>query len=244
MSWWRRKTKAAEDPTPQRPVFAAKRYNDTDPDLDARVETILAGLDLDAFALLREKHKDLPPYPGPGKYLEIATWLRRHMTHVKALGLLDGPPRRILDLGTGNGYFPFLCGRFGHEVVAFDLGDYALYNDLVDFLEVDRRKGAIVRYEPLPDLDGPFDLVTAFNICFNEQNSPTMWEPPEWEFFLRDVVDHQLAAGGEIFLKLNPLRKPGGYDEKPLLSWFESQGAELNVPFVHFPPGAAIYGPR
>lgn len=225
-------------------MFAAKRYHDADPQLDAIAEEIMGSLDTKAFDELKQKHKDLPPYPGPGKYLDIETWIRRHLVHAKALNLIDGPSRRILDLGTGNAYFPFLCGRLGHKVVALDLDEYELYSDLVAFLGVDRRANRITRYEALPDLDGPFDLVTAFNICFNEQNSPTMWEPPEWEFFLHDVIDHQLAPGGEIFLKLNPLRKPGGYDEKPLLSWFESQGAELNVPFVHFPPGATIYEGR
>lgn len=220
------------------------QYRKDDPEIERRLREILATFDTDAFAALRERHPDLPPSPRMGKYLDYETWIRRHLIHAHALGLTEGPARRILDLGTGNGYFPFVCRRLGHEAIGLDLDRYAFYNDLVSLLQVDRRVHAIRRHEPLPPLGGPFDLVTAFNVKFNRNNSDAMWNAPEWEFFLRDLAAGQLARGGEIFFRLNPMRKPGGFDAKPLLALFGSLGGEVDVPFVHFPPDARLLQTR
>ena len=245
MRWWRRKPKEDRSRRADRPpaVLEARRYHADDPLVDARLEEILGVVDREAFATLRARHADLLDRPGPGKYLDLRTWIRRHLVHAKALGLFDGARRRILDLGTGNGYFPFVAGRLGHDVVALDLDDNPLFNDLVGLLGVDRRVHRIRHHEPLPDLGGPFDLVTAFNVGFNNQNRETMWEADEWEFFLRDVSAHQLRPGGELFLKLNPFHKPGGYDEAPLLALFERLGADMSPPFFHFRPGDGLIPP-
>ncbi len=217
-----------------RAVQAARRYKDRDPEIDAVVEKVMGEIDQDAFRDLAARYQHLPPHPGPGKYLELPNWLARHVVHARALGLLEGPPRRILDLGTGNGYFPFLCTCFGHRVVAVDVDTSALFNDLVSLLGIDRRVLRIQARERLRDLGGPFDLVTAFNISFNANNTPEMWEVAEWRFFLHDLATRHLEPAGEIFLKLNPMRKPGGYDAKPLLDFFETSGGEVEYPFVHY----------
>lgn len=246
MRWWRRKgreSRGERRSTPAPPVLEARRYDADDPAIDARLEEILAVVDREAFTELRERHAALVGRPGPGKYLDLRTWLRRHLVHARALGLFECAPRRMLDLGTGNGYFPFVAGRLGHDVVALDLDDNPLFNDLVALLGVDRRVHRIRCYEALPELGGPFDLVTAFNVGFNDQNRETMWEAAEWEYFLRDVATHQLRPGGQIFLKLNPFQKPGGYDEAPLLALFERLGADMSPPFFHFRPGDGLIPP-
>lgn len=233
------------NPAEIHPVSVARQYQRVDRELDRRVEDLLATIDLEGFNVLRAKYANSRPgkkrWVGNSKYLDIARWLRRHLVHAQALGLLDGPSRRILDLGTGNGYFPFICQQAGHRVVSVDVDNFDLYNDLVDFLGVKRRVLRIVRYQSLPQLGGPFDLVTAFNVGFDKNKTPDIWDVPEWDFFLRDLADNQLSPGGEIFLKLNPPRKPGGFDEKPLFAHFQELGAEIERNFVHFRPSVKLF---
>lgn len=166
------------------------------------------------------------------KYLELDTWLGRHLTHAEAIGLFEGPPRRILDIGTGNGYFPFIATRLGHEVVATDVDTVPLYDDLVALTGIRRVVHAVQTFRLLPDLGGRFDLVTAFNTVFDRVDDTATWTPREWDFFLHDIRDHQLRPEGEIILKLNPNRKRI-HDKRSLARFFRSLGGDVAMPFIH-----------
>jgi hypothetical protein len=62
-------------------------------------------------------------------------------------------------------------------------------------------------FEPLPAL-GRFDLVTAFQICFDRHPNGENWGVAEWDFFRRDVEDHLLLPGGRLMLEFNGLPSP------------------------------------
>ena len=56
------------------------------------------------------------------------------------LGLHRSPPRRkVLDLGTGCGYFPYICNYFGHTTVTTDLDAVPMYDEITEFLRLDKR---------------------------------------------------------------------------------------------------------
>ena len=112
----------------------------------------------------------------------------------------------VLDLGTGCGYFPFVCRHYGHRAQALDLADNALYNEMIELLRIDRRPCAIAAGVPLPALETRFDWVTGFMVCFNNHDRDDLWGPAEWGFFLDDVLHHQLKPGGQLHLELNPER--------------------------------------
>lgn len=220
---------------PARAVEMAGHYSRPNRELDPIVKRLVASVDPAGFAALKARHEPLlAPHPGPGKYLDMATWMRRHLIHARALGLIDGPSRRVLDLGTGAAYFPYLLGQLGHTAKAIDLDDIPAYNDLIVLLGVDRRTHRVRSGEPLPDFGMRFDWVTGFNIMFNLNNHPEMWNPPEWREFLRHLALDLLAPEGQAFFKLNPIRLEG-YDTDGLLGFFESLGASVAFPFVHFP---------
>lgn len=213
-------------------VKQANRYGH----LSARGLAILPQLRADicpqGFADLFHSHQGRV-HPGRAKYLDLDTWLGRHVTHAEAIGLLDSPPRRILDIGTGNGYFPFICRRFGHDVVATDVDSVELYDDLVSLLGIRRVVNAVETFRPLPDFGDRFDLVTAFNVVFDRIDDTTTWTPKEWGFFLEDLRDHVLRPEGQIVIKLNPHR--GRHQDVPaLVSFFRSLGADVATPFVEF----------
>jgi SAM-dependent methyltransferase len=93
---------------------------------------------------------------------------------------LDGPGRRILDLGCGSGHYAGRLAARGHDVVAIDL-DPAMIDvarrthPAVDFRVLDLRHAG--------ELDGPFDL--AFSIGNVAAHLPAA----EWPALLSSLAD-------------------------------------------------------
>ena len=48
----------------------------------------------------------------------------------------------------------------------------------------------------------PFDLITAFWICFNRHRQPDEWGAAEWRYFVEDAIAC-LRPGGRLVLDLN-----------------------------------------
>ncbi len=194
---------------------------------------ILRSADMTGFEQLRAKYRDASPDPGYSKYLDIETGMRRALYSVYDLGLHQSCPKSILDLGTGCGYFPYICNYFGHAAVALDLDVVPMYNELTQFLRLDRRVSAVRAFQNLPDLGRRFDVVTAFAICFNNHDKPDLWGPDEWLFFLKDLAANKLTADGRVLLKLNQ-ETDGSYGKRPLLQFFRQNGAIVDGERVYF----------
>ncbi len=187
---------------------------------------LVSGLDAERLAAIRARWRDADPEPGYSKYLEIERWMRVAVHWLHDAGLARERSCRVLDLGTGCGYFPYAAGRFGHRVRAIDLGGNAFYDEMVALLGVDRVAYPITAGEPLPDLGGRFDLVTGFMICFNNHARDDLWGPAEWAFFLRDLTQRVLAPDGRVLLHFNP--EPDGTHLPPAVEClFRGAGADV-----------------
>ena len=187
-------------------------------------EGILGGIDLEGVKKIAAIHGIPNPGSQPEKYLEIDHWIGVNLRRVLSLGLDLKPRRRILDLGCGTGYFLHICRRLGHDVLGLDWpGCPVWYADLMKVLEVPRGVWWIKPFEPLPDLGGRFDVVTAFMICFNGHLSEGLWKKEEWAFFLDDLWT-RLNPGAIVWLQLNPEAGEQYYTPE-LRQFFEERGA-------------------
>ena len=196
-------------------------------------EKILQTVNIEKFRFFQNKYKDSSPYPGYSKYLNIEEWLEVKLVEVYKLGLNKSINLDILDIGTGAGYFPFVCNYYGHNSMALDLGNIPMYNEIIKLLNINRQDYEIKSFEKLPDLGKKFDLIAAFSICFNQHDTPDLWNVNEWHFFLKDLAINHLKEKGKVYLVLNPERNNKYYDNK-LYNFFIKYGAKVDRSRVYF----------
>lgn len=179
---------------------------------------------------LRERYKGTDW--GDSKHWNVRNRMALNLGHVYALDLHRAAPQRILDLGAGCGYFPYICARVGHTVLAVDM-DVPMYRDVTALLRVPWREWRIEAFRKLPDFGARFDVVTALLVYFSNPHRPDVWGADEWRFFLADVAVNQLNADGRIYLVLNKDTE-GRYYSPDLLSFFADSGARIDGAVVRF----------
>ena len=167
------------------------------------------------------------------KYARVRPWMKTNIERVQDLHLQTMPPQEILDLGCGGGFFLYIAQQLGHRCLGLDLDEFPLFGELTDLFGIERRIWEIKAFEPLPDFGRKFDWITAYSTGFNRKADKTLWGPPEWDFFLRDVARH-LKQGGQVFIGLNP-GQGGRYYTDELREFFIQHGAEIERERVLFP---------
>ena len=183
---------------------------------ERHVHALSARLDRPAMTSIIAHFARIPEFRGGRKYLRASWYVRDSMARAVALGLDHNAPLRILDLGSGAGYFLLACRHFGHEVLGFDLPGNRFYAEMFRHLGLPRVEGAIQRMQPLGAVEGKFDLVTAFAVTFAKIRSAdgtADWGEAEWRFFFEDIRG-RLNPGGRLFLRLNLLPVAGLRDRR------------------------------
>ena len=138
---------------------------------------------------------------GYQKYLNVDYWVLENVRRVIALGLHDSEPKRILDISTGAGFFPYVCRYFGHSVEATDVSDNNMYNEIIEIFDITRMTLSIEKFKPLK-IKHQYDMITSFMICFNSHKTPQMWLEAEWSYFFSDLLPN-LNESGTIYLSFN-----------------------------------------
>jgi SAM-dependent methyltransferase len=167
----------------------------------ARIEPFLAKIDNQRLREIQRRHAGSSDRYA--KYADVEHWLKINLPRVQELELDRSPPKQILDLGCGAGFFLFLAKQFGHKCVGLDLGDFPLSNELIELFGLERVTWRIRAFQPLPEFGRKFYLITGFSAAFNRSEDESRgWNPEEWRFFLDDL-DRYLQPGGEILLEIN-----------------------------------------
>jgi len=190
------------------------------------------------FARLQERFAEEDPEAGktrlrdPRKYvIELRRLLQQNLRLVDHLGLYGRPPMDILDLGCGPGYFMKICEMLGHRVSGLDIDTSEMFRELIRLQKLRRFIIRIEAFTPLPPIEtAPFDLITAFAICFNNHDTLRLWTSQEWAFFLDDI-GRFLKPGGRLHLVINAEHgvPPGQEFYTPELhGFFLSRGARID----------------
>lgn len=180
--------------SPKQLIFSYKARQPT--------EHLMHSLDQEGFKKLL-KYRDDTGHPQYKKYLNARYWLHKNVERALKLNLNRIQPITILDIGCGFGYFPYVAKFYGHDVIGTDLPGDKLFRKAAEFLKVDRRDDIVEPMKPLPDFGKKFDLITAFQVCFNGHIEGNIWGEKEWDFFLEDLFKNHINTGGKIYLELN-----------------------------------------
>ena len=142
------------------------------------------------------------------KYLTLDFWLREHIRRAVGMGVHRRQRMKILDLGCGSGLFPFICRCWGHDAAGLDKpiavcrpAEAIVYSVMLEMLGVSVTRSMISAHERM-NVHETYDLITAFNICFNQHKQANEWGEGDWKFFLLDVAT-DLNPGGSVYLLFN-----------------------------------------
>ena len=174
------------------------------------------------FERIRAKYQDPKDKKGWPKYVEAEERLELAIRQARSLHLDRCTGLGVLDIGSGAGYFLYVCKQLCHAVMGLDLDWPSMYGEMFQILQMPRKVWRIEPFRRLPDLGRRFDLITGFAVCFNSHGSDRVWGPKEWGFFLDDLTKNLLTPGGRIYFELNP--EPWGYYTPDLADYFRSRG--------------------
>ncbi len=149
----------------------------------------------------RELIKDIKPSGDEGfdKYLDSDSEVKRKVNIAVKIGLNLCNSKKILDISTGCGWFPWVLRRMGHEIIYTDnLNERCTLsiqvrkalelNDCIDFVykKTHQRErtdnSTIWPYRPLPDL-GNFDIIAACSVTPH-----TFFDKASWHAFIGDAL--------------------------------------------------------
>jgi len=189
-------------------------------------EKIIARIDRPKFQTIYERYAVANTRGGRRKYLDLKRWVALNLQRVRELDLDWGRRKQILDIGSGAGYFLYICQSLGHDALGLDIDNVPMYAEMFRLLGLKRVLWRIEAFQPLPAFERKFDLITAFMICFNGHKSPALWGPREWSFFLDDL-ETRLNPGGRIWLGLNR-ENDGTFYTEELRRFFVNRGAKID----------------
>jgi len=179
------------------------------PRVEAITQEILEGLDREAFDRRFLPHWSFFEVAGAQKFLDIRRWLPVAVERFLLYGFDEMPaPARVLDLGSGAGYFLLTARHLGHAAIGLDLPDEPLYAELIDFFGLDRVTHRIEPETPLPDPLRDFDGVSILLTTFDRHPDGSQWSSGEWMFLLRDLHS-RLRPAGRVAIKFNRNRNSG-----------------------------------
>ena len=188
--------------------------NAVDNNLLFKIKTVLSvkndlrkainNIDKNEFEKIKQEYENYDPYPGYSKYLNMKPWMLDNVWRAHLLGLNNSKPsKNILDIGTGNGYFPHICRQYRHNVRSIDVDFNPIFNALIKLLKIPRLDYAVKAYENIPKFDIKFDVVTGFHTYFNGHRTDHVWTWKEWEFFMKDLKNNLCNPGAEVFFIIN-----------------------------------------
>jgi SAM-dependent methyltransferase len=190
-----------------------------------KADEVIRTINRHNFEEIRARHGMEDPGEEPPKYLDLPVWIEANLKRIRDLELDMGRRRRVLDIGSGTGYFLYICQLLGHDAIGIDLDEMPMFNEMIDLLDIDRYVWRVQPFVPLPALGAKFDVITGHQICFNGHKSDQLWGVAEWNFFLDDLGRH-LKPGGRIWLEFN--REFDGTCYSPELEQlFKRRGAEV-----------------
>lgn len=193
------------------------------------VSQILATMDMAMFHGIRNGWRRNGTSLSALKFFDIDTYLPQNLKRAARLNLDRTEHQRVLDIGSGFGYFTYIAKFFGHDILALDTPEEPLYDETIAYFMVPKFHHHIKPQEKLPEFGGRFDLITGFDVGFNviDPHTHIYWGPEDWRYFLKDLLTNHVNPGGRIYLELRPAQKTNGGYSREIERVFKDMGASV-----------------
>lgn len=163
-----------------------------------------------------------------GKYitekLSVAHYLNLHKTKNK----------KLLDIGTGVGWFPFICKQYGHNCLGTDIKGRKDYDPIYDLFDVKIREVLVFANEKI-NINEKFDYVVSLRSFIGSR--PTTFNLDNWKFFLKDI-DTKINDNGGLYLGCNKINGRGLYrdlESTRTSHWGDKKLGEVFAPYMVLP---------
>lgn len=179
--------------------------------------------------LFFEKFSEKSHGTHAGKYFDLIPNVLRMSREAHFLGLIGGPAgRKILDLGTGFGYFPLVCKSLGLEVDAIDKDEKPIYEFARGKLMIDVLTWTIRYDAPVPSSAQRYDLISAIAPVFylysdDGSSFGSPWSDEKWEVFFKKI-SQALTSGGRLYIGDNRIPDESGRER--MFNYFARRGGK------------------
>jgi len=129
----------------------------------------------------------------------VRKFIQEKLSVAHYLNLHSDKNKKLIDIGTGAGWFPYICKLYGHTCIGTDLLNRENYQPIYDWLELDIREELVHSYKPF-GLRDKVDYIVSLRAFF--PNRPTIWEIDEWQYFFKDIQKNINPDGG-LYLGCN-----------------------------------------
>ena len=158
------------------------------------VQDVIETLGKDAITSLGEKIDN--------RYLKeggLEKYIQEKLSVAHYLNLDTASKKVLLDIGTGAGWFPYICKLYGHDCIGTDILGRKEYDAVYKFLNIDIVGNLVYSQTPL-NLQRKFDYIVSLRSFF--PNRPKVWELEDWKYFFKDIQKYVNNNGG-VYLGCN-----------------------------------------
>lgn len=209
-------------------TFDILRAGRADPFVIRETRRIMAELPEGVLERFKACYKNRDPADRrvKSKYYNLPVHIAHAVWQAKELGLYEaGRKLRIVDLGTGFGYFPLVCDSIGHTATGLDWDRWKVYEGISKDIRIDRREWVVTPDEPMPEIDMPVDVVTAFRpVFYYDFEHDTLWAEQKWNRFFRNL-ERQLHEQGTVYIGRNRLSDGQKSHFEVMAKYFKRIGA-------------------
>jgi 2-polyprenyl-3-methyl-5-hydroxy-6-metoxy-1,4-benzoquinol methylase len=145
----------------------------------------------------RDRH-----YHEAVKYIKkFDSYAEEKLRLFRSMGLEQAGTKKILDIGSGLGVFPWICRLHNHHCTLTDVSPHQIWRKAHRLLQINRnyRDLEIVAYQDI-ELTQQYDIITAHRTVFDEHDY--RWHAEEWTWFLKQLAPF-LTDTGFVFIKTN-----------------------------------------
>ena len=144
----------------------------------------------------------------------VEKYIQEKLSVAHYLGLHESKNKTLIDIGTGAGWFPYICKLYNHRCIGTDVLGRSEYDPIYEALKIEVTGDLVYARQPF-GLNIKAHYIISLRSFF--PNRPTVWEMEDWKYFFRDIKKNILKDGG-IYLGCNTGQK-GKYSSPPNSHW-------------------------